>query len=53
MIKKCAICNQEFETIKYGGARKYCFDCSPRVITNDKKEQPLLLLFVMQLKNSW
>lgn len=39
MIKKCAICNQEFETIKYGGARKYCFDCSPRVITNDNKER--------------
>lgn len=29
MIKKCQICGKEFETIQYGGARKYCFDCVP------------------------
>ena len=29
MIKKCQLCGKEFETIKYGGARKFCFECSP------------------------
>ena len=29
MIKRCLICGKEFETIQYGGARKYCFDCVP------------------------
>ena len=29
MIKQCIICNNQFETIRYGEARKYCFDCSP------------------------
>ena len=29
MIKKCEICNEEFETLPNGGSRKYCFNCSP------------------------
>lgn len=29
MKKICKICGQEFETIKYGGKRIYCFECSP------------------------
>lgn len=29
MIKKCAICGKEFQTIPCGGSRKYCFDCVP------------------------
>ena len=29
MKKICIICGQEFETIRYGEARKYCFNCSP------------------------
>ena len=30
MKKVCEICNQEFETIQYGAARKYCFVCVPQ-----------------------
>ena len=30
MKKTCKICGQEFETIKYGGKRIYCFECSPQ-----------------------
>ena len=29
MVKKCLICGKEFETIKYGTSRKFCFDCVP------------------------
>jgi hypothetical protein len=29
MKKNCTICNSEFETIKFGGKREYCFDCLP------------------------
>lgn len=29
MKKRCLICGKEFETIKGGTARKYCFECSP------------------------
>ena len=29
MIKKCEICNKQFETIKNGHTRKYCYECSP------------------------
>lgn len=29
MKKYCLLCGQEFETIKYGGKRIYCFECSP------------------------
>ena len=29
MIKKCEICQKEFETMPNGGSRKYCFECSP------------------------
>ena len=29
MIKKCEICGKEFQTISYGGSRKYCFECVP------------------------
>lgn len=29
MIKKCEICNNDFETLPNGGSRKYCFKCSP------------------------
>lgn len=29
MIKKCEICNNNFETLPNGGSRKYCFECSP------------------------
>ena len=29
MIKQCDICSKQFDTIKYGGTRKYCFECSP------------------------
>lgn len=30
MIKVCKICGKEFEPIKYGGKRIYCYECSPR-----------------------
>ena len=29
MIKKCRICGKDFETIKYGGSRQFCYDCVP------------------------
>lgn len=29
MKKICKLCGEEFETIKYGGKRIYCFKCSP------------------------
>ena len=29
MIKKCEICQKEFETLPNGNSRKYCFECSP------------------------
>lgn len=29
MKKICKLCGNEFETIKYGGKRIYCFECSP------------------------
>ena len=30
LLKKiCKICGKEFETLKYGNKRIYCFDCSP------------------------
>lgn len=34
MIKKCLLCGQEFETLKYGGKRIYCFECSPQGTSN-------------------
>lgn len=31
IIKKiCKLCGDEFETIKYGGKRIYCFNCNPQ-----------------------
>ena len=30
MMKRCALCNRTFETVKYGGKRIYCFECNPR-----------------------
>lgn len=29
MLKKCEICEKEFETVKNGHTRKYCYECSP------------------------
>ena len=29
MIKTCVLCGKQFETVRYGEARKYCFECSP------------------------
>lgn len=34
MTKKCALCGKEFETIKYGGKRIYCFECNPSGTSN-------------------
>ena len=31
MTKKCEICGNNFETKKYGGKRKYCYQCSPEI----------------------
>lgn len=30
MKKRCLICGKEFETIKGGNKRLYCFECSPQ-----------------------
>lgn len=37
MIKKCEICGKEFQTIQYGGSRKYCFECVPLNVDESKK----------------
>lgn len=29
MNKICRLCGQEFEPIKYGGSRQFCFECVP------------------------
>lgn len=34
MIKICQLCGKEFETIKYGAKRIYCFDCNPQNSSN-------------------
>lgn len=34
MKKNCRLCGKEFETIKYGEKRIYCFECSPHGISN-------------------
>lgn len=39
MIKKCLICGKEFETVKYGESRKYCFECSPSYTKGDTVER--------------
>ena len=34
-VKKiCKLCGQEFETLKYGSKRMYCFECSPQGTPN-------------------
>ena len=52
MIKKCEICGKEFQTIPYGGSRKYCFDCVPasldegqRTILQPKDEELIVKTF--------
>lgn len=30
-MKCCEICGKEFQPIKYGAKRKYCYECSPIV----------------------
>lgn len=35
MKKICKICQQEFETIKNGSSRIYCFECSPSYEKNN------------------
>ena len=30
MVKSCQICGNEFETVKGGNNRQYCFECSPQ-----------------------
>ena len=37
MIKKCLICNSEFETVPNGESRKYCFTCSPSYTKNSNQ----------------
>ena len=34
MTKICKLCGKEFETIKYGGKRIYCFECNPQGTSN-------------------
>jgi len=38
MKKVCLLCGKEFETIKYGYTRKYCFDCVPQYKLGDRKQ---------------
>jgi hypothetical protein len=34
MLKTCLLCGNEFETVKFGGKRIYCFTCNPRNSAN-------------------
>lgn len=35
LLKKiCKLCGKEFDTIKYGAKRIYCFDCNPQGTNN-------------------
>lgn len=36
-IKKCCICNKEFQIKEGGYTRKYCYDCSPSYQHGDNK----------------
>lgn len=36
MIKKCKICEAEFETLPNGHSRQYCFECSPSTEKGEK-----------------
>ena len=44
MIKKCIICNQEFETLPNGGSRQYCFECSPSYPKGGSRAQTISAL---------
>lgn len=37
MIKKCRICGNEFETIKNGGSRQFCFICVPQGLSENDR----------------
>lgn len=36
-IKRCEICGKEFIPVKFGGTRKYCYECSPQEGTGTDK----------------
>ena len=40
MSRQCEICGKEFETVKGGNTRKYCFECSPLI---NKKDSSTLI----------
>lgn len=46
MIKQCLICGQDFETIKYGGSRKYCFTCSPSYVKGDNRGRAVTITVI-------
>lgn len=37
MKRECLLCGKEFELIKCGYTRKYCFDCVPQYKLGDKE----------------
>ena len=39
MKKMCVLCGNEFETIKYGHTRKYCFECVPQYELGNREQQ--------------
>jgi len=42
MRKNCTICDNEFETIKFGGRREYCFNCLPSEGLNAPQRKTLI-----------
>lgn len=44
MLKVCEICKKEFETIKNGHTRKYCYECSPSYPHGESKSKTVTAL---------
>ena len=44
MVKVCEICGSEFETLKGGNTRQYCFECSPSYEKGKSRAQTISAL---------
>lgn len=52
MIKKCEICQKEFETLPNGGSRKYCFECSPSYPKGGSRAKTITALRIAMKKQA-
>lgn len=50
MIKICMKCNQEFETLKNGSSRRYCFNCVPQGLNTGAKLRQLIKQWAVEYK---